>query len=730
MTINKTSAFNLDVADNGIGWLSINVIGETQNTLKAEFVKDFDRVFKQIKENQSIKALVIISGKSNGFIAGADISMLQELTTEESIVQLSQSGHQVFNQIEALTLPVVVAIHGVCLGGGLELAMAGSYRICTDHSSTKLGLPEVQLGLLPGGGGTQRLPRLIGIANALDLMLTGKQLNAKRAKKIGLVDEVVAVANLKKAAENIALKFVGKEKKIISKLKYKFNPSALLSSVELQKLVLETTSFGRQIIFDKALQSVNRKTKGNYPSPAKIIQCVQAGMEQGFDKGLEIEAKLFAELVVSPEAKQLINLFFASTELKKETGVKKTVEIKNINRIGVLGGGLMGAGIAFVTADKANKKVRIKDQNEQGVNHALKYCWEIYRNKIKRKHININDASKRFSLITGTTSYLGFKRCDLVIEAVFENLQLKQQMLSDIEKMSQGHAIFASNTSSIPITEIAKKSKFPHQVIGLHYFSPVEKMPLLEIVVTKKTSAEVIATCVEFGKQQGKTVIVVNDGAGFYTSRVLAPYINEAAHILAEGVAIDQIDIALTNAGFPVGPITLLDEVGIDVGTKIAPILAKTFGVRMLPPKLFEKLIKDNRLGKKNKRGFYNYSTKNTLNKGKREVDESLYHLLNITPTCLMPAKEIVTRCLLQMVNESVLCLQEGIISCPRDGDIGSIFGLGFPPFLGGPFRYVDSQGVGKIIDQLKQLEKQFGERFSPASLLIEMEKNKKSFYP
>jgi 3-hydroxyacyl-CoA dehydrogenase/enoyl-CoA hydratase/3-hydroxybutyryl-CoA epimerase len=725
---NNVSAFLLDVAENGIGWLTVDVPNETQNTVKAEFAEQFEAIFDQVQNDSSINSLIIISGKDNGFIAGADISMLQNLDSEQSVIDLAKIGHDVFNRLEALNIPVVAAINGACLGAGLELALACSYRICTQHSSTKLGLPEVQLGVLPGGGGTQRLPRLVGIATSLDLMLTGKQLNGKRAKKIGLVDEVVARSNLRKAAEKAALSLTKKTKRVTSQLSPKVNFKGLLSVAEVQKSALETSRVGRKFIFDKALESVNKKTRGNYPAPEKIIKSVEAGMEQGYLAGLDVEAKLFAELVMSKEAKQLMGIFFSTTALKKDTGVsaEQSVELKDIERVGVLGGGLMGAGIAFVTADKANKKVRIKDQNHQGVNHALKYCWEIYRKRLKRKHMSINDASKRFAAITGTTSYQGFKRCDLVIEAVFENLELKQTMLKDIEEVTRGRAIFGSNTSSIPITDIASTAKYPENVIGLHYFSPVEKMPLLEIVVTEKTSPSVIASCVKFGKSQGKTVIVVKDGAGFYTSRILAPFVNEAGHLIAQGVAIDKIDNALKNAGFPVGPITLLDEVGIDVGTKIAPILADAFGQRMQPPALFEKLQQDNRKGKKNKRGFYDYSGSG---KQAKKVDPTIYTLLGVTPSDEVEETEIVQRCLLQMVNESVRCLEEGILSSARDGDIGAIFGLGFPPFLGGPFRYVDAIGVEAIVAQLEGLESSCGERFKPAQLLLDMKAESKTFY-
>jgi len=721
----QTDSLTLTVSEQGIGWISIDLVGETQNTLRADFAQQFDQIFSQIVKDTSIKALVIISGKEDGFVAGADISMLQDLDKKEAIYELAMTGHHIFNKLESLALPVIAAINGACLGGGLELAMACSYRIATDNPSTKLGLPEVQLGLLPGAGGTQRLPRLIGIATSLDLMLTGKQIPAKRAKKIGLVDEVVAPANLTKVAEKAAIRLIGHAKRITSQLYPDLKIPSKWAVSEVQKLLLETTEFGRKIIFDKAKTSVLKKTQGNYPSPIKIIECVQQGIANGFDAGIKYEANAFAELVVSEVAQNLMNIFFATVDLKKDSGVQKKVSLIEIGRVGVLGGGLMGAGIAFVTADKANKIVRIKDQDDRGINHALKYCWDIYRTKIKRKHITLNRASQRFSRITGSTGYRGFKNCQLVIEAVFENLELKQQMLRDIERVSQGQTIFATNTSSIPITKIASVAKYPEKIIGLHYFSPVEKMPLLEIVVTDKTSDQVIATCVEFGKKQGKTVIVVKDGAGFYTSRILAPFVNEAGHLLAEGVAIEKIDQALQKAGYPVGPIRLLDEVGIDVGTKIAPVLAQAFGDRMLPPAAFEKLEKDNRKGKKNKRGFYRYDKKSA----KRQVDSSIYQLLEIEPSNKMARETIAERCILQMVNEACYCFEAGIIKCARDGDIGAIFGLGFPPFLGGPFRYADSLGLAQLVERLEYYQKKCGDRFAPAAILLKMAKANKTFY-
>lgn len=722
----QQSAFQYALQDNGIGVITIDVPGEAQNTLKKEFVDEVSGLLDNIEKDTAVKGLIIVSGKDGSFVAGADITMLNAVKTSEDAEALAKAGQDLFNRLENLRVPVVAGIDGACLGGGLELAMACHQRVGTDNSKTKLGLPEVQLGVLPGSGGTQRMPRLTGIATALDLMLTGKQLDARRAKKAGLLDEVVPKANLLLAAEKRVNAMVAKGKWRKSSDEPEINWKGALSASGVQKLALESNSFGRKVIFDQARKTVKSKTKGNYPAPLKIIECVEMGMEHGFSKGLEIEARYFGELVISPEAAQLMNIFFAVTELKKDTGVDSEVTLREFERIGVLGGGLMGAGIAYVSAEKAGKQVRIKDVSDSGINHALNYSWKLIDKKRKRRQYSAIEAAKVQSQITGTKDYSGFGKIDMVIEAVFEDLELKHQMVRDIEEHCPEQTIFATNTSSIPIADIAKASKRPEQVIGLHYFSPVEKMPLLEIIKTEQTSDEVIASCVAFGKQQGKTVIVVNDGAGFYVNRILAPYMNEAGRLVAEGVPIDRVDKALVNAGFPVGPMTLLDEVGIDVATKVAPILESAFGERMAPPAMFDKLKADDRKGRKNGRGFYRYDNKG---KGKKPVDESIYSVLGIQPTNLLSDSEIVERCLLMMINEAVRCLEDNIIRSCRDGDIGAIFGIGFPPFLGGPFRHIEAQGVETIVKRLEHYATKHGERFAPCDLLKQKANQGEGFY-
>jgi len=718
----NSSAFTLIRQENGIVHLVMDVVGDTMNTLKAEFAEQVADVLAEIKSDAAIAGVVLCSGKDDSFVAGADINMINDCKTKEEVVALTRQGQMIFSQLEQLNVPVVAAINGACLGGGLELAMACHARVCSDNPKTALGLPEVQLGLLPGGGGTQRLPKLVGVQKALDMMLTGKQLRAKQALKLGLVDDVVPNSILIATAEKMAL--TGNFKKTEQ------------FKLSLINKFLEGTSVGRSIVYKQATKSVLSKTKGNYPAPVKIINCIKTGVEQSSAKGFQIEAEHFAELVMSAESAQLRNLFFATTEMKKEQGVADVMPEK-IAKAGVLGGGLMGGGIAFVTATKANISARIKDISHQGISHALKYSFDILNKKVKRRFMRNSEMQKQMAMITGCIDYSGFDDIDIVVEAVFENLELKQNMVLEIEKQAKASTIFASNTSSLPISSIAAKAARPENVIGLHYFSPVDKMPLVEIIPHDGTSDQTISTTVAFAKKQGKTPIVVKDKAGFYVNRILAPYMNEAAILLLAGEPIDKLDKALVNFGFPVGPMQLLDEVGIDVGTKIGPILQADLGDRFAAPSAFSKLLDDGRLGKKANKGFYLYGKnvkKGFMQKGQKgqkgkQVDESIYSLLNLTPAGSLSADEIAKRCTYMMLNEAARCVDEGIVRNARDGDIGAIFGIGFPPFLGGPLRYIDKIGAQSLVAQLSRWAEQHGERYIPCDALVAMAESGTSYY-
>ncbi|MGM0524945.1 MAG: fatty acid oxidation complex subunit alpha FadJ [Pseudomonadota bacterium] len=705
----EQKAFSLDIRDNGVAVITIDVPNESMNTLKDTFADEVGTLLNRLESESDIKGVVFISGKPGSFIAGADINMINDCETAADAESLARKGQAMFDRIEQLDVPVVAAINGACLGGGLELAMACHVRVASDESKTQLGLPEVQLGLLPGSGGTQRLPELVGVQQGLTMMLTAKQLRAKQAKKAGLVDEVVPNSILLEAAMKHALKSKPKRSK-----------PALTGVSKL----LEATSYGRGIIFKKAAEQAQKKSQGNYPAIDKIIETVRTGVEKGREAGFDKEARSFGQLAMTNESYQLRQIFFATTEMKKETGADG-VKPAEIHRVGVLGGGLMGGGIAYVTAAKAGLPARIKDIAADGITHALHYSYERLNKKVKRKHMRRAELEQTMLRLSGTLDYSGFERIDVVIEAVFEDLDLKQKMVADIEQHAKPETIFATNTSSLPITQIAEKAERPENVIGLHYFSPVDKMPLAEIITHQGTSDKTIATTVALARKQGKTPIVVKDGAGFFVNRILAPYMNEAARLVLAGEPIEHVDKALVKFGFPVGPITLLDEVGIDVGAKVAGILRKELGERFEPPAAFDKLMDDDRKGKKNEKGFYQYG-KGV--KGK-PVDSSVYSLLDIEPKQQLDRETIAELCVLPMLNEAAYCLQEGIIRSARDGDIGSVYGIGFPPFRGGPFRYMDEIGIGALVAKLNKQAEKRGDRYQPAPLLVEMAEQQRRFY-
>ncbi len=714
----SAKTFSLDIRKDGIGILTMDVPGESMNTLKASFADEIRTLLAEVKGNGDLIGLVIVSGKKDSFVAGADIAMLAACTSAQDAEALSRAGQDVFAEIEALGIPVIAAIHGPCLGGGLELALACHGRVVTDHGKTVLGLPEVQLGLLPGSGGTQRLPRLIGVAKALDLMLTGKQVRAKQARKLGLVDDMVPPSILLEAAIKLAKK--GKPRHHLKR--------------DLQGKVLETNKFGRKVLFDQARKGVKAKTRGNYPAPERIIEVVRIGVEEGMQAGLQAEARHFGELVMTPESAALRSLFFATTEMKKEVSYQGA-EPRKVGHAAVLGGGLMGGGIAFVTATKAGVPVRIKDVASAGIGNAMRYSYDLLARKLKRRQLLRSELEKQMSLLTGTLDYSGFHRVDMVVEAVFEDINLKHQMVQDVERECGEHTVFASNTSSLPIYQIASAATHPERVVGLHYFSPVDKMPLAEIIPHAGTSAETVATTLAFARAQGKTPIVVKDEAGFYVNRILAPYMNEAARLVLEGEPVEVLDGALLDFGFPVGPITLLDEVGIDVGAKISPILEKELGGEQFQaPKAFDKLLEDDRKGRKNGKGFYLYGKAAPRNKltgkeGKKTVDASVYDVLGVKPQAKLARQEIAERCVLLMLNEAAMALDGGVVASARDGDIGAIFGIGFPPFLGGPFRYMDSLGIDYLVGRLEHHQKRFGDRFAPCARLKAMAAEQQTFY-
>jgi len=693
--------------------VTIDRPGESVNTLGPELIGEFETVFHRVSDDSIIKGVVLTSGKPDGFIAGADIEQFTTLRTAADAERLSRMGQELLGRLETLRVPVVAAIHGACLGGGLETVLACRYRICTDHPKTTFSLPEVQLGLIPAMGGTQRLPRRVGLQAALDMILTGRSVRARRALQMGLVDEMVHPAILREIAIDRA-RALGDGRRQAPRRGIG-GPANLL---------LEHNPIGRGLVFKKARQSVLEKTHGHYPAPLAALEAVQDGYTHGVDHGQGEESRLFGEVAMTAVSRQLVFLFFASNALKKDPGVPDPApKPREVERIGVLGAGFMGAGIASVAAQQGTL-VRLKDTDTTRIGKGLAAIRGVLQERVVRRQVTRRQADDWMSLVGATTDYSGFESADLVIEAVFEDLSLKHRVLEEVEPVLDPTTVYASNTSTIPIAQIADVAQRPERVLGMHFFSPVHRMPLLEVITTSQTSHEATVTAVAYGKRLGKTVIVVNDGPGFYTTRTLSAYMNEAGRLLDDGASVDAIDRALVDWGFPVGPLTLLDEVGIDVAGKIGVVLGEAFGARMAPSESLRRVVAAGRAGRKASSGFYRYDQSGK----KGSVDESVYEIIGV-PRRAIDAAEITERCVLAMVNEAVRCLEEGILRSPRDGDVGAVFGIGFPPFRGGPFRYADSIGAAQIVERLEDLDLRFHPRFGAAGLLLDMAASGRSFY-
>lgn len=701
----------IEKRENGVAIVWLDQPNEKINKVSLDFVESIDKIFQDLEADPAVKAAVIISRKKD-WIAGADIDMFGNVKQKGDFIQFTRNGHESLARLEKSKKPVVAAISGGCLGAGTEIALACHGRIVSDEKGTHFALPEVMLGLLPGGGGTQRLPRLIGIQKALDMMLTGKKIYAHKAKSIGLADKVTTKESLLNAAMDFALQLTKK-------------PIERADKRSFVEKTLESNSFTRKIIYKKAKEMVLKQTQGNYPAPLRILECVEIGMEQGMKAGLDAEAVKFEELILTNESRQLIRIFFNMTDKKKNPYSPDL--IKSTDTIAMVGAGFMGAGIAEVSA-MDGIKVLLKDIKEETIAQAKQTIYKDFEKKIKRKNMSAVEVDEILGRVESKLDYSGFDKVDIIVEAVFEEIKLKQKIVADCEAASRPDTIFASNTSALQISHIAEKAARPENVIGMHYFSPVPKMPLLEIIKTPKTADWVTATCFELGIRQGKTVIVVNDGPGFYTTRILAPYMNECFLLLEEGCEAASIDKAMKQWGFPVGPVTLQDEVGIDVGAhvmrgELAEMAKLREGARSNDA--IVKMFNDGFHGKKNKRGFYKYDEK-----GKKSgINEEIYAYFG-NPTRKQFATETIQhRMGMMMLNECLLCLQDGILESATDGDVGAIFGLGFPPFTGGPFRYIDTQGADKVLAIMDDLAAKYGARFKAAQILRDYAKEGKKFH-
>ena len=713
-------AFRFEI-EAGCGILTLDTPNEKVNILSTPVMQELNKFLDELNSRTDLKTLILLSGKEGNFIAGAKIEEIENITDPKDGAEKAALGQAVFSKIAALPFPTIAVIDGACVGGGLELVLACDYRLARDSEKTRMGLPEVRLGIIPGFGGTQRLPRLIGIQRALDFILTGKLVDAQRAYRAGVVDRVIPrefpPQQLRRLGLGFALEIQSAEaREKIAVRRNRANP---------QTLLLEKNIFGRKVLFDQARRRTLAETKGHYPAAELALEAVDKGFaKKDINEGLKIEAELLGKAVVTNVSKNLVKVFYLTETVKKDSGVENYAGVtQEFNKIGVLGAGLMGGGIAQLMAQN-NFTTRMKDVNLVAVAKGMEAAAKIFNESVKRRRMTPKEMQNKMALISGAADYSGFKNADLVIEAIVEILDVKKKVFAEIDALLPSHSILASNTSSLPITEMARATKRPDKFAGLHFFNPVHRMPLIEVIRGADTSDATVASLVAFSKKIGKTpIVVLKDSAGFLVNRILGAYMAEAGRMLIEGANIEQLDSALVEFGMPMGPINLFDEVGIDVAAKVSHILENAFGSRMAGEGMLDKIVESGRLGKKNGKGFYVYDGKN------KKIDPAIYALIPKTGKFDGNSAEIQDRCVLQMVNEAARCLAEGVVRRPEDVDVGMIFGTGFPPFRGGLLRYADARGIDNIVGKLETLAEKYGERFKPAERLMEMKQNGRKFY-
>ncbi len=690
-------------------------------TLSRKMLEALEQMVSALEKKSSTKAVVFLGSKKTGFMAGADLKELleawDEAEDEKALAKMAEEAvgqcQRIFDRIAALPCMTVAAIHGACLGGGYEFALACKARIAADAKGVSIGLPEVQLGLIPAAGGTQRLTRLIGMSPALDLILAGKRLNAKRALRKGLVDRVCPLRALQSEAVRFAKELVDGKAKLKREKK-----------VGLGMRMMESIGWGRSFIEDKAIETVMEKTKGHYPAPIEAAHLIAfAGGGKSLSEGLKRERIAFGKLASGPIARHLIGVFFLMERGGKQSPISKDVAPYDVSRIGVIGAGFMGSGVAQLAAAKGYR-VALKDRDAESLGRGMKTCAKLFHTLEKRGRLGPGGTRTAMANITPALKDRDLAPVDLVVEAVFEDLDLKTKVLTATEATVADDCVIATNTSGLPLGKLVPALKRPENFLGMHFFSPVHKMPLLEIIKTDKTSEKAIQTAVKVGQKMGKTCIVVGDGQGFFTTRVLGLYLSEAFRQMMNGASVEAIDQAMEKFGWPVGPFKLMDEVGIDIGLHVSEGLHQEFPERVPDPEPIRTLLKSGRKGRKSGKGFYTYAT----SKSKSEFDPAVYNVLKGRKTQYIDTKIAVDEIMAVLVNESVMCLQEGILESPEDGDTGMIFGLGFPPFLGGLFRWVDEIGAQGFVDTLNTLQDN-GVGTGPCDLLVEKAKYGTKFY-
>ncbi|MBA3708023.1 MAG: enoyl-CoA hydratase/isomerase family protein [Planctomycetes bacterium] len=710
------TAFRFTVDGDGIARIVFDLPNEKVNKFSALVMTELGEILDALARRSDVKAAVFTSAKSDVFIAGADIKELQAITIRADAFAKARVGQQLFQKVADLPYPTIAVIDGACVGGGLEFAMACSHRIVTDEPKTSLGLPEVTLGIIPGWGGTQRLPRLVGIQNALEMVLAGKPVNGPKAFKIGLADACVARAFLDVELPKFIAVCLSPEGRERLANRPKARDSRMLGG----------NPFGRMALFRGARKMLRKKARG-MAAPVKALQVLQHTYGISLDSGLAYEAEAFSEVAPTPACKCLVDCFFAGEALKKSDGAKK--DAPPVKQAAVLGAGVMGGGIAWLFASN-DIAVRVKDITWEAVAKAFHTANDYNRQLVKIRKLKEGEASVRMQRIGGAIDFSGFAHADVVVEAVVEAMEVKKKVFAELEGHVRPDTVIASNTSSLSITEMATALKKPERFVGMHFFNPVNRMPLVEVIPGAVSSPEAVAMIVSLARRCGKTAVVVKDCPGFLVNRILLPYMNEAAWMLQEGGDPEAIDAAIYRFGMPMGPFTLTDEVGIDVGTKVAKILAQGYGERMKVAPVLEYIAHDLKLlGAKAKRGFYLHDDKKRrinpeIAAGVKQVRDRL----NISSRAI-PADEVVDRCMLTMVNESARCIEEHVIAKAAFLDLAMVMGTGFPPQRGGPLHYADQLGLNVVVERLKRLQERHGERFKPADLLVTMAGRNERFF-
>ncbi len=699
--------FDLKIDERGVATLTFDTPQSSVNLLSFEALSELEQIIKKVSEKSDIQVLLIKSAKDGIFVAGADIHEIEAFKDEAQIKESLAHAQRILNSLEALKCVTIVILDGATLGGGLELAMACDWRIATNSEHTRLALPEVTLGIIPGLGGTQRLFRLVGFAKSIELITAGKRLKADKALKLGLIDASVPAGYLKFKTDAFVQDVLNEKR---GKKK---------SSLAYGLKWYEKIPFARSLIALMAKRAVTKKTHAHYAAPLVAIDLILKGADEGFKRGLEYELDAFAKLATSTTSKNLIKLFFTSESLKKERFSR--AKPQEIDLVVVVGVGTMGSAIAWLLVYK-DIAVRLKARTMQSISKAYANIRKNFDAIKRRGRLTEREIGLKIDKITHTTGIEGVKQMDIAIEAVSEKSDVKRAVFKELESQMSKDAIISTNTSSLSVTKLAESLQHPDRLVGMHFFNPVAKMPLVEIIAGKQTSQKSVATVVALAKRLGKVPIKVSDSAGFLVNRILLPYLNEAALCLEEGATIEQVDTVMVEFGMPMGPFKLADEVGIDIGEEVSKILLEAYGKRMPKASILNNMIQRKWLGKKSSKGFYVHNGKHA------KVNVEVEQLFGSQHRS-MEDEAIKQRCMLRMINEAAMCLEEKVVKSAQYLDIAMVIGTGFPAFRGGVLRYADELKMDSIVEQLEALQEEHGIRFAPAKLLKNMAKKQKSFY-